>query len=130
MLACAAAHAAPAPQVSVSITTAHQAALGVAGAVAAEVTVDRKATLPVEASAGGQSLGPAQQVVFKQRGTQAVSLPLSAEGRAIAARCGALTVKMTAGTAAASKELAPHPRGRFPVGGAPRPINPGPNGPL
>src|SRR4051794_28092204 len=118
LLACAPAHAAT----LVSITTPDQAALRSAQAVAANVTVDRQSTLTVT-----QSLGPSQQLRFK-RGTTAVTLPLSAEGRAIAARCGALSVKVTAGTASASKDLAADPTGCYRMGIASRSIKPDPDG--
>ncbi|MFL5913709.1 MAG: hypothetical protein ACJ768_24495 [Gaiellaceae bacterium] len=126
-IACAPAHAASAPQLGVSITTADQAALRAANAVTAAVTSDRATTVAVAASSGGQALGPAKAVALR-RGTQAVSLPLSDAGKALAARCGALSVKVTAGTASASKDLAADPAGCYRMGMAARTISPEANG--
>jgi hypothetical protein len=112
----------------VAITTADQAALRSANAVAAAVTVDRPATLTVAATAAGHSLTDPRQVSFRRPGTQAVSLPLSTEGKTLAARCGTLTVKVTAGSATASKALAPDPSGCYRMGMARRSIAPDADG--
>jgi hypothetical protein len=131
--ACAPAQAAtPPPQIGISILTADQAALRDAGAVATNVTVNRPATVALQATSGPQSLGPSQQVAFRRPGTQAVSLPLSPDGKALAARCGALTLNVTGTsgttTASASKQLASDPSGCYRMGVATRSINPSPDG--
>ena len=139
------------PKVKIAVVTSEQGVLRSQARLALRISTNGPGRVRVTASALGKRIAPIRRLTFRRRGAKRLLLPLNANGKSTAAKCGTLEVTAAARAyppktrkarrrrgpavftgaarlARTKRTLTPDPTGCYRIGIASRSINPNPDG--